>query len=63
MLSRFKGLPDCQWMEEVLVRFEDTFHLNNLPNGVVCFAQNPYLKGMNWFSPLYDAIESAIRSF
>lgn len=56
MLSRFKGLPDCSWMEEALVRFEETFHLNNLPNGVVCFAQNPDLKGMKWFSFIYDAI-------
>ena len=56
MLSRFKGLPDCSWMEETFVRLEETFHLNNLPNGVVCFAQNPDLKGMKWFSILYDAI-------
>lgn len=56
MLSRFKGLPDCSWIEEVLVRFEETFHLNDIPNGVVCFSQNPDLKGMKWFTPLYDAI-------
>mgnify|MGYP002527150827 CR=1 FL=1 len=56
MLSRFKGLPDCSWMEETLVRFEETFHLNNLPNGIVCFSQNPDLKGMKWFSTLYDTI-------
>ncbi len=56
MLSRFRGLPGCSWMEETLVRFKETFHLNNLPNGVVCFAQNPDLKGMKWFSSIYDAI-------
>ncbi|MBO5155558.1 MAG: WYL domain-containing protein [Prevotella sp.] len=56
MLKRFKGMPDCDWMEETFARFEETFHLNNLPNGIVCFAQNPDLKGLKWFSPLYDAI-------
>lgn len=30
MLSRFKGLPDCSWMEEALVRFEETFHLRGV---------------------------------
>ena len=27
MLNRFKGLPQFDWMEEVLARFEDTFKL------------------------------------
>lgn len=56
MLSRFKGLPDCSWMEEVLVRFEDTFQLTDQPKGIVSFAQNPYLKGMHHFAPLFDSI-------
>lgn len=58
MLSRFKGLPDCSWMEEVLVRFEDTFQLTEQPKGIVSFAQNPYLRGMNHFAPLFDYIIS-----
>lgn len=58
MLSRFKGLPDCSWMEEVLVRFEDTFQLTEQPKGIVSFAQNPYLRGMNHFTPLFDYIIS-----
>lgn len=56
MLSRFKGMPNCSWMEEVLVRFEDTFQLTELPKGIVSFAQNPYLKGIRYFSPLFDSI-------
>ena len=58
MLSRFKGLPDCSWIEEVLVRFEDTFQLTEQPKGIVSFAQNPYLRGMNHFAPLFDYIIS-----
>lgn len=56
MLSRFKGMPNCSWMEEVLVRFEDTFQLTELPKGIVSFAQNPYLKGIKYFSSLFDSI-------
>lgn len=58
MLSRFKGLPDCSWMEEVLARFDDTFQLSDHPKGIVSFAQNPFLKGMCHFSPLFDCIIS-----
>jgi predicted DNA-binding transcriptional regulator YafY len=56
MLSRFKGMPDCTWMEEVLARFEDTFQLTDLPKGIVSFAQNPYLIGMSHFSSLFEGI-------
>lgn len=56
MLARFKGLPDCSWMEEVLVRFEDTFQLTEQPKGIVSFAQNPYLRGMRHFAPLFNHI-------
>lgn len=56
MLSRFKGLPDCSWMEEIIARLEDTFQLNQSPRGIVSFAQNPYLIGMQHFSLLFDCI-------
>lgn len=56
MLSRFKGFPDCSWMEEVLVRFEDTFQLTDQPKGIVSFSQNPYLLGMQHFATLFDFI-------
>ncbi|WP_300878173.1 WYL domain-containing protein [uncultured Duncaniella sp.] len=56
MLSRFKGLPDFSWMEEIIVRLEDTFQLNQSPRGVVSFAQNPYLIGMQHFTALFDCI-------
>ncbi len=56
MLNRFKGLPDLSWMEQVLVRFQDTFHLTEAPSGIVSFQQNQYLHGLHHFSTLFDAI-------
>lgn len=56
MLNRFKGLPDLSWMEQVLVRFQDTFHLTEAPSGIVSFEQNLYLHGLHHFSTLFDAI-------
>ncbi len=56
MLNRFKGLPQFDWMEEVLTRFEDTFKLKANVDSVVCFEQNPYLRGIEHFTALFNAI-------
>lgn len=56
MLNRFKGLPQFDWMEEVLARFEDTFRLKANVNNVVGFEQNPYLRGIEHFTALFNAI-------
>lgn len=56
MLNRFKGLPQFEWMEEVLVRFEDSFSLKTNIDKVVDFEQNPYLKGLNYFTDIFNAI-------
>lgn len=56
MLNRFKGLPQFDWMEEVLARFEDTFKLKANVDSVVSFEQNPYLRGIEHFTSLFNAI-------
>ena len=56
MLNRFKGLPQFDWMGEVLTRLEDSFKLNSSVNSVVSFEQNPYLKGLDLFTDLFNAI-------
>lgn len=56
MLNRFKGLPQFDWMEEVLTRFEDTFKLKANVDNVVGFEQNPYLRGIEHFTALFNAI-------
>lgn len=56
MLNRFKGLPQFDWMNEVLTRFEDTFKLKANADSVVSFEQNPYLKGLSHYTELFNAI-------
>lgn len=56
MLSRFNGLPQFTWMDEVFVRLKDSFQLDGTVSGSVAFAQNPDLKGIELFSPIFDAI-------
>lgn len=50
-------MPQFEWMEELLVRIESTFHLKGNASVIVGFEQNPYLKGLNFFSVLFNVIQ------
>ena len=58
ILSRFKGLPQFDWLEEMQLRLEDVFHLKGRTAASVSFEQNPYLKGLNHFRELFNAIQN-----
>ncbi len=57
-LSRFKGLPQFEWMTDLVTRLEGEFQLNCNISEAVGFAQNPYLKGLEHFDGLFQAIVS-----
>ena len=46
MLSRFKGLPNFEWMEEVIGKLESTFEISHSSTAVVGFDQNIDLQGL-----------------
>ena len=56
MISRFKGLPEFEWLTESVLRFKKTFSLEPETSEVVVFSSNPTLKGFIHFEPLYEAI-------
>lgn len=58
ILSRFKGMPQFEWIEEIQIRLEDTFKLKGETISSVSFEQNPYLKGLSHFSELFNAIQN-----
>lgn len=58
MLGRFKGLPNFEWMDEVTSKLETSFELNNTSSNIVGFDQNIDLKGLKFFTPLFNAIIS-----
>ncbi len=58
ILSRFQGLPQFEWIEEIQVRLQETFHLKGNTEVTVGFEQNPYLKGLSYFSELFTAIQN-----
>ena len=56
MLNRFKGMPHFEWMEELLSKLEDKFHLYGAEESVIGFEQNLDLKGLENITPLFEAI-------
>lgn len=60
ILTRFKGMPQFEWIEEMQIRLEDTFKLKGNIQTLVGFEQNPYLKGLNHFTGLFNAIQNEI---
>lgn len=57
LLSGFDGLPNYNWVGEMMARLTTTFELETEAdtNTVVAFEQNRYLKGKALFTPLFNA--------
>lgn len=58
ILSRFKGMPQFEWIDEILIRLESSFNIHRVNNtsSIVGFEQNQYLKGLEFFGELFNAI-------
>ena len=56
MLSRFKGLPNYEWLTRTLTELKVRFGLEGTAKDSVAFAHNDLLKGLRWFEPLFEAI-------
>jgi predicted DNA-binding transcriptional regulator YafY len=54
-LSRFRGLPSNEWMEEVISNLEWRFNLKGKNENIIGFEQNPNLKGLEYLSDVIDA--------
>ena len=54
-LSRFRGLPTNEWVEDVISNLEWRFRLRGKSENIIGFEQNEQLKGLNWLSAIIDA--------
>ena len=57
-LSRFKGMPQFDWVEELAMKLETKLNLKDATSKVIEFDENKYLVGKNYISDLYEAILS-----
>lgn len=56
MLNRFKGMPQFEWMEELIYKLEDKFDLKGEHVNIIGFQENKDVKGLEYLSPLFNAI-------
>lgn len=56
LLTRFKGMPQFEWIDEIITRLDSGLKLSKSNQKIIDFEQNIYLKGLEYFSPLYNAI-------
>ena len=56
MLQRFKGMPNFDWMSELVVKMEDKLDLRGASKSVVGYEENNSYTGLDWFQDLFDAI-------
>lgn len=56
ILTRFRGLPHFEWIDEIRVRLEETFSIKTEARETVIFEENPFLRGMDNFSQIFQAI-------
>ena len=56
MLSRFKGLPHFEWIEELITNLEDKFHLKGAGHCVIGLDNNEFAAGIKHISTLFNAI-------
>ncbi|MEO9893099.1 WYL domain-containing protein [Aurantibacter sp.] len=58
VLRRFKGLPQFEWVNELLPKLDKTFNLSNQNNEIISFDTNEFLIGAEYISDLFTAIQN-----
>ena len=55
-LSRFKGMPQFEWVDEISARLNSGLGLSHHADKIIEFDQNNYLKGLEHITPIYNSI-------
>jgi predicted DNA-binding transcriptional regulator YafY len=56
ILSQFKGMPQFEWIQELLTKLQQNITLKKSNNVIIEFSNNEYLKGIEHLGPLYNSI-------
>ncbi|WP_031425534.1 helix-turn-helix transcriptional regulator [Flavimarina sp. Hel_I_48] len=56
ILKRFKGLPQFNWINEILPKLDQSFGLTTSSENIISFDNNEFLKGIEFIDPLFNAI-------
>jgi len=55
-LSRFKGMPQFEWIEEIITRLDSGLGLSKNNQQIIEFEKNDFLKGLEHITTFYNAI-------
>lgn len=55
-LSRFKGMPQFEWVAEISARLDSGLGLSQNSDKIIEFDQNNYLKGLEFITPIYNSV-------
>jgi len=55
-LNRIKGLPQLEWVQDMIIKIDSTFNLNDNSNNIIGFEQNIDLHNINLITDLYYKI-------
>ena len=58
LLSKFEGMPNFEWIDEMIDHFKSSLNIPTTKDFIVGFDDNIYLKNRNYFSRLFSAIVS-----
>ena len=53
-LSRFKGMPQFEWVDEISSRLQSLSRQDDVK--IIDFEQNQFLKGLEYITPLFNAV-------
>lgn len=56
VLSRFKGLPQFEWINEIIPKFEQSFNFRPESREIIGFDHNEFLRGIDRIGELFNAI-------
>lgn len=56
ILNRFKGLPQCEWIEELITNLEDKLKIKGSSKSVISMESNAYAEGLKYLSIIFNAI-------
>lgn len=58
VLGRFKGLPQFEWINEIIPKLDKTFKLTEQNQEIISFDNNEFLIGAEYISILFKAIQN-----
>lgn len=56
VLSRFKGMPQFEWVNELILKLQEAFKLESHEREIISFDANEYLKNIHFLGDLFNAI-------